>query len=506
MRAMLRATSDEGQALVELRGVDGSYPHGGTLRLEDGTSDGQRLLAKQDGIYGALVAPELLDRLHVAVGDSVRLGTETLQIRGVIRSEPDRLSSGIGFGPRVLVSIDALKASGLVRPGSLIEWIYRIRLPEGANDIAAIGRMRGEADRLFPEAGWSKRSRDNAAPSLKRNIEHFGAVPHAGRPDGAHRRRRRRRQCRVELCRPEAPGDRHAEMPGRAERHRLPRLPDPDSAARLARHCHRSCLRCDASLRRAFRARRSRAGGGDRHLSSRARLAVVYGLLVTLGFALGPLGRARQLPASSSSPTAPSMRRGRPPLRYQLARAVALLLLAVMAVELGRTTASWRSSTSAPSSAPSWSCGWWRSPSWRWRAAPARVRGTSLRFAVRNIHRPGALTPSVVLSLGLGLTLLVSLALIDTNLRDQLSGTITEQGAGLLSSSTCRRASGGKFLDLVSRTAPEGDAPDRADAARAHRGGERRAERTKCGRKGRSSWALRGDRGITYSDTVPKNS
>src|SRR5690606_39314534 len=57
------------------------------------------------------------------------------------------------------------------------------------------------------------------------------------------------------------------------------------------------------------------------------------------------------------------------------------------------------------------------------RRAPT-VRSTALRLAIGNIHRPGALTPSVVLSLGLGLTLLATLALIDGNLRRQIAGNL----------------------------------------------------------------------------------
>src|SRR5690606_13679331 len=60
---------------------------------------------------------------------------------------------------------------------------------------------------------------------------------------------------------------------------------------------------------------------------------------------------------------------------------------------------------------------------WLARKAP-RVRGAALRLAIGNIHRPGALTPSVVLSLGLGLTLVVTLALIDGNLRRQIAGNL----------------------------------------------------------------------------------
>ena len=61
------------------------------------------------------------------------------------------------------------------------------------------------------------------------------------------------------------------------------------------------------------------------------------------------------------------------------------------------------------------------------RRRSPRVRSTALRLAIGNIHRPGALTPSVVLSLGLGLTLLVTLALIDGNLRRQIAGSLPER-------------------------------------------------------------------------------
>jgi putative ABC transport system permease protein len=173
MRALAQRIDGEDQALVELKAVDESYPHGGTLLFEDGGSDGQERLALRNGTYGALAASGLLDRLGMEPGDRIRLGTEELEIRGTIASEPDRLSSGIGFGPRLMVPLEAMGRTGLVREGSLITWIYRIRMPEGANDLPAIGELRGLAREEFPEAGWSIRSRDNAASSLRRNIERF---------------------------------------------------------------------------------------------------------------------------------------------------------------------------------------------------------------------------------------------------------------------------------------------------------------------------------------------
>ena len=87
-------------------------------------------------------------------------------------SEPDKIATGIGYGPRLLVSQEALRATGLVQPGSLVRFTYRINLPEGAPD-AALEAIEAEAARTLPEAGWEIRSRVNADPRFARNIERF---------------------------------------------------------------------------------------------------------------------------------------------------------------------------------------------------------------------------------------------------------------------------------------------------------------------------------------------
>jgi putative ABC transport system permease protein len=503
MRAMVRTADEESQTLVELRGVDDAYPHGGTLRLEDGSTDGQRLLTERDGVYGALVAPGLLDRLHLQTGDLIHIGSDTLQIRGVIRSEPDRLSAGLGFGPRVLVSLDAMRASELIRPGSLVEWIYRVRLPDGANDISDIGAMRGEADRLFPEAGWTKRSRDNAAPSLSRNIERFSQfltlvgltaliVGGVGVANAV--------SSYVDLKRPaiatlKCLGARG----GTIFQIYLIQI--------LLIACFGIAIGLVIGAAVPYAARIALAdlvpvsaiGLYPRELA----LAVIYGLLVTLGFALGPLGRARQLPASSLFADRAIHAPLKPPLAYRVARAAALLLLAAMAVRLAgdRELALFYIAAvigafvvlRLVAVAIMWAA-----------RRVGTVRGTSLRLAVRNVHRPGALTPSVVLSLGLGLTLLVSLALIDTNLRDQLSGTVTEKAPDFFFIDV-QNDERDSFLKLVQQTAPGGELLT-VPMLRGRIMDVNGVPSAKVRRQGRSSWALRGDRGITYSETVPANS
>jgi putative ABC transport system permease protein len=90
----------------------------------------------------------------------------------VIEREPDAVSDGFAFAPRLLVSLDALDASGLVQPGSLVEYVYKIRTPPDTTP-ADLTAMTERAHAEFPAAGWSIRDRGRAAPSLSANIERF---------------------------------------------------------------------------------------------------------------------------------------------------------------------------------------------------------------------------------------------------------------------------------------------------------------------------------------------
>src|SRR3954471_15940504 len=171
MRAMARA--DGGQtALVEIKAVDSAYPLFGTVALEP-AGDLSAALAERDGVFGAAVDPALLARLGIARGARLTIGSATIELRAVLKTEPDKLASGIGFGPRLIISEAALRATGLLQPGSLMRWHYRLRLPAAdANDRIA-NAVVAESEKRLPDAGWEVRTRANASPSLGRNIERF---------------------------------------------------------------------------------------------------------------------------------------------------------------------------------------------------------------------------------------------------------------------------------------------------------------------------------------------
>ena len=171
LRSMTRLPDGSDQTLVEAKAVDPRYPLYGSLQTEPSLGF-DALFSAKDGVYGVAVAPLLLDRLGVALGDKVLLGNAEFEIRAVIVSEPDALSDGFGFAPRLIFSRGGLAASGLIQVGSLVEYAYKLRLPPGTSD-ATIQQLRTAAESEFPAAGWSVRSRSNAAPALSANIVRF---------------------------------------------------------------------------------------------------------------------------------------------------------------------------------------------------------------------------------------------------------------------------------------------------------------------------------------------
>ena len=136
------------------------------MELADGIAfDGA--LSKKDGVWGGVAEAGLLERLKITVGDTVRLGDINIQVRGVIATEPDKAVGFFNFGPRLMVSMDALAETGLVQPGSLINYYYALDL----NDAETPKVFRDRLDAQFEDAGWRVRDVSDANPGLRRFIE-----------------------------------------------------------------------------------------------------------------------------------------------------------------------------------------------------------------------------------------------------------------------------------------------------------------------------------------------
>jgi putative ABC transport system permease protein len=158
-------TKDGRTTLVEVKAVDGAYPLIGTLAVDPQMPPAD-LFARHGETFGAAADPALLSRLDLKPGDQITIGTSVIEVRAALTGEPDRLSGGIGLGPRLLISDAALRASGLLQPGSLVRWQYRLRLPASDSSDGALAGVETQARVKFPEAGWDIRTRTKASPQL----------------------------------------------------------------------------------------------------------------------------------------------------------------------------------------------------------------------------------------------------------------------------------------------------------------------------------------------------
>jgi putative ABC transport system permease protein len=502
LRAMARKADGSSQALVELKAVDAPYPLSGAVRVGGAAADLKTLLGEENGVFGALAEPELPARLGIAVGDPVRVGSTTLRLAGIIESEPDRLAAGFSFGPRLLVSRAALDAAKLIQPGSLVTWAYRVSLP-GDPDNAAVAAAVAEAGRTFPDAGWQVRTRDDAAPGLRRNIERFAEF-----------------LTLIGLTALIVGGVGVANAVAsylETKRDVIATLKSLGAPARLSVTVYLIQILILAAIGIAIglvigAAIPFAAGAALRSVLPvtvagiypfELMLAAIYGFATALAFALVPLGRAREVSPTALFRDQVSPSAIRPRAAYVIAAGAAMLVLAGLAIGLAFDQRIATVFVAAAAAAFLLLRFVADGIMWLARRAP-RVRSTELRLALGNVHRPGALTPSVVLSLGLGLALVVTLVLIDGNFRRELIGSIPASAPSFffldLQSSEIE-----PFRAFVARAAPAAKL-DLVPMIRGRLTAVAGVLADKVAVAPNSRWVLEGDRGITFAAEAPAQS
>ena len=498
MRAMARTADRQQQSLIELKAVDREYPLYGEVALAPPQNLGTALEQKER-VFGAVVDPALLTRLDVKIGDTIKIGEAALQIRGAIEREPDAAASGLIFGPRVMISMAALAETRLVQPGSLITYRYRLRLPAGVTPAA----WENEARAAFPDAGWQIRSFSRASPGLQRLIERVAmflslvglstllvggvGIGNAVRGHIAAKTATiatlkclgapTRLVFAVYLC----------EIMGLASLAILVALAIgaalPTAVAPLIGHLLPISPRPGIYVRP-------------------LAWAALYGILTTLVFSLWPLAAIGRIPAGALFRDTVDRARRRIPLPTVAASAVLVLCLGAAAV-LGtqdRHVALWFVAGAAAAFALFWGAG--RAIMFG-ASKVSRPRRPVLRLALANLHRPGALTAQIVLSLGIGLTVLVAVALVQGNIGRQIQERLPAAAPAFF------------FIDIQPNQLPGFEAivhdipGARLEEVPMMRGRITRlngvpVERAPVAPEAR--WALRSDRGLTYSAALPKGS
>jgi putative ABC transport system permease protein len=132
-------------ALVSVKAVDPrEYPYYGEVKL-DPPQDFRRSL----DATAIAVSDDLLLRLNVEPGGTVKLGDAEFRVIGTVRVEPDRMTGSLNVGPRVMVSREGLERTGLMTFGSRASQRLLFKLPPQGIDIAA---MRDDLKKEFREA------------------------------------------------------------------------------------------------------------------------------------------------------------------------------------------------------------------------------------------------------------------------------------------------------------------------------------------------------------------
>ena len=500
MRTMARRPDGSDQALAELKGVDQAYPLAGTVVLADGVSVAQALFEKQ----GAAIAPILLERLNLKVGDQLSLGSITVPITGVIESEPDNITDRLTYGPRVLVSLATMERTGLVQPGSLVRWRYSLNLGDEGTSAELIPQFKSALETSLPQSGYTITDRRDPSPRVTRTLERLRQfltllgltallVGGVGVANAVATFIDRRRKVIATFK-------------------SLGATSGKIFSVFLIQVTCMAAIGVAIGLILGYLVPLVLNTIYGEALPIRAELtispwsvisAAAYGFLVALVFTLWPLGRAELVRAGvlfrdevGGDQTWPRPR----VILLTIASVLALALLAILSSEsqriaiyfclglvavfglfLGLGILVTRLAQRAP-----------------------RSRIPEIALAVGNIGAPGGLTRSIVLSLGAGLSLLVAVALTDASLIRELTARIPETSPTYFVLDL-PKGEVGAFRDLVERVAPGSDFREAPMLrGRLVRLKDTPVEQMKVAPE--AEWVLSGDRGLSYSDTVPEGS
>ncbi|SIS46175.1 ABC transporter permease [Neptunomonas antarctica] len=148
---------------IELQTMDAQYPLYGGLVLEP-SRPLSKITAFTNDQWGVAIDPTLANRLDIKVGDNVTIGALTMKVRALVLKQPDRSLNADWRGTPVLLSAEALQASGLIQPGSRIDYEYRVR----TNQSAETWRLNFYD--AFPDETWEVRTFNDRSQRLSERL------------------------------------------------------------------------------------------------------------------------------------------------------------------------------------------------------------------------------------------------------------------------------------------------------------------------------------------------
>lgn len=495
-RVMLANADTQDNSLVELKVVPNGYPQYGAfetsppLNLHDGLKD-----------HGIFLDQALRERLKVEPGQQVRLGNALFTVKGFITHEPDRAGgSRFGLAPRAMISDEDAASTGLLNTGSMVYYDLRIKLPQGV-DLETISQ---DLKTSFPNATWKVTDADNASPQIQRFVERLMVfltlvglssllIGGIGIGNGVKAHLEERLKT-IAILKSLGASKNFIETLylwqiglitlvgtgcGILIGSILPFIAAP-YISELLPFVVEPRLTLPGFI-----------------------IPFTFGILTTFSFTLWPLGQAMATSPLELFRATIVRLSGKPARKFQIGTILFALILASVAIANARDTqfAIWFVFSSSACLFLFWLMGTLLSK--LAGKIPANNR-PALRLGLRNLYRPGNATANTLISLGLGLTVMVSITLIEMNLRQGISSNLPKDAPALF------------FLDIqgnqkddFEKLLSEQESVNTIRLSPNLRGkivsinGTPAADALKDKSE---SWLLQNDRGFTYESTLPAHS
>ncbi|MEL6451248.1 MAG: FtsX-like permease family protein [Pseudomonadota bacterium] len=485
------------RGLTQIKAVDSAYPLIGSVALEP-EMPLATALAGADGLPGAVMERALIDRLGLQIGDVFALGTQDFVLSATLTREPDSAAGGFGLGPRTIVFRTALENAQLLAPGTLFNSKYRLTLPPGT-DLATLAT---QARDQFENSGMRWTDARNGAPGVSEFVDRLGAFLVLVGLSGL------------------AVGGVGVSAAVRAY------LADKTSVIATLRTLGAerrvifqtyflqigalSLVGIALGLALGALAPLALSPLIEARLPIPASFAIypaplieaaIYGLLTAFVFTLWPLARAEDVRAATLFRDALGTTRLLPAPRYLAWIGTGLVALIGLA---GLFSGTWMLTL--------WTAGGIAfalallavaavAIRWLSRFAAPRAKGRpALRWALGAISGPREGAASVVLSLGLGLSVLAAVGQIDGNLRNAISGNLPEVAPSYFFVDIQRDQ-----MDGYTERLENDPAVSRVDSAPMLRGIITQINGQRAADVAGDHWVLSGDRGITYSAKPTEN-
>ncbi|WP_420860476.1 ABC transporter permease [Algirhabdus cladophorae] len=157
------------RALTQVKAIDDLYPLAGQMELEPAIDLAEALGTPPNP--GAVMEAVLAARLGLDVGETFFLGLQEFTLSALIAREPDSAGGGFGLGPRTLVRTAHLENAGLIGPGTLFSTKYRLMLP----DPTRLAELQSEAETAFENSGLRWQDARNGAPGVQAFVDRLGS-------------------------------------------------------------------------------------------------------------------------------------------------------------------------------------------------------------------------------------------------------------------------------------------------------------------------------------------